>query len=305
MRRWTFIFVVLSLLLSGCQPIVAPADLAGLEVSQRSGTVMGDVDFAVPDWGLAEGWAHFEVEQIDDEQETAQGMVRWVEYNDAGELRYVVAEPGCIAFGPDGHTAMIAVQIDHRYGWGEGESGQWMQFWVNDAGVDGQLVIASPLFPPANENPGCELKTPEFQITAVGGDLTVGASGGSPQTDSDMTEQAIMARYIGELWNQGNLAVADGLIADTFVSHNRPAGEGLDFAKEMVAGFRAENPDAYFTIDDVLPTDEGAILVITMMIRPEGAASDAEGQPAGEPMMVRLALHDNQITDRWLYVADE
>ena len=72
-----------------------------------------------------------------------------------------------------------------------------------------------------------------------------------------------------------------------------------------MASFRAENPDAYFTIDDVLPTDEGTILVTTMMIRPEGAAPDAEGQPAGEPMMVRLALHDNQITDRWLYVADE
>ena len=174
--KWTFsVLLLFALLLSACQPIVAPDELSGLDTALQSGAVMGDVDFAVPDWGLAEGWIHFEVESVDAEQETAQGTVRWVEYNDAGELRYVVGMPACIAFGPDGHSAMISVQIDHRYGWGEGDRGQWMQFWVNDAGPDGQVVFASPVFPPAEENPGCEVITPEFQIKAIESDLVVRA----------------------------------------------------------------------------------------------------------------------------------
>jgi len=152
-----------------------PSGAPVAEAAIQSGLVEGNVDFAVPDWGLAEGWVHFDVESLDPEQETAQGIVRWVEYNDAGELRYVVGRPACMAFGLDGHTAMIAVEIDHRYGWGEGDSGQWMQFWVNDAGPDGKVVFASPLFPPAEENPGCAVGTPDFQIEAIASDLEVQA----------------------------------------------------------------------------------------------------------------------------------
>lgn len=44
-----------------------------------------------------------------------------------------------------------------------------------------------------------------------------------------------------------------------------------------------------------------AFVVSTMTIRPEGAAPDAEGEPAGSPMVLVLGIEDGKITDRWLY----
>lgn len=76
---------------------------------------------------------------------------------------------------------------------------------------------------------------------------------------------------------------------------------GRDVLKENIVGFRAENPNAYFTLDDVTMTEDQAIIINTMMVRPEGAAANAEGEPAGSPMVLVLGLEDDKITDRWLY----
>jgi hypothetical protein len=67
---------------------------------------------------------------------------------------------------------------------------------------------------------------------------------------AQLETKAAAARYMEELWNQGDLAVADELLADDFVSHNHPAGDRAAL-KDAVAGFRAENPNAYFTYDDI------------------------------------------------------
>jgi ketosteroid isomerase-like protein len=105
-----------------------------------------------------------------------------------------------------------------------------------------------------------------------------------------------------ELWNQGDLSVADELLAEDFVSHNFPTGD-LEALKGAVAGFRAENPNAYFAYDDISVADDRVFIVNTMMVRPEGAAADAEGEPAGGPMVLILSVKDGKFTDRWLFVS--
>lgn len=107
-----------------------------------------------------------------------------------------------------------------------------------------------------------------------------------------------------ELWNQGDLSVADELLAEDFVSHNFPAGD-REALKGAVAGFRAENPNAYFTYDDITVADDRVFIVNTMMVRPEGAAADAEDEPAGGPMVLILGVKDGKFTDRWLFVSPE
>lgn len=133
-------------------------------------------------------------------------------------------------------------------------------------------------------------------------------SGAGTMMDSASAQQAaetLVERYLEELWNQGNLAVADELVAESFVSHNAPPGEGLGFLKEIVAGYKAENPNIYFRGGEVVLTEDGVIAVVTMLARPEGAAADAEGEQIGDPMLVVLNIRDGKITDRWLYVVDE
>jgi ketosteroid isomerase-like protein len=120
-----------------------------------------------------------------------------------------------------------------------------------------------------------------------------------------MAQQAVKAaaaRYMEELWNQGDLAVADEILADDFVSHNFPAGD-REALKGAVTGFRAENPNAYFAYDDPLVTEDRVFIINTMMVRPEGAAADVEGEPAGGPMVLVLGVKDGKFTDRWLFVS--
>lgn len=121
---------------------------------------------------------------------------------------------------------------------------------------------------------------------------------------AELETKAAAARYMEELWNQGDLAVADELLAEDFVSHNFPAGD-REALKEAVTGFRAENPNAYFTYDDITMADNRVFIVNTMMVRTEGAAADTEGEPAGGPMVLILGVKDGKFTDRWLFVSPE
>jgi ketosteroid isomerase-like protein len=114
---------------------------------------------------------------------------------------------------------------------------------------------------------------------------------------AQLTIKAAAARYMEELWNQGDLAVADELLADDFVSHNHPAGDRAAL-KDAVTGFRAENPNAYFTYDDITVAGDRVFIGSTMMVRPEGAPADAEGEPAGGPMVLILGVKDGKFTDR-------
>ena len=127
--------------------------------------------------------------------------------------------------------------------------------------------------------------------------------------DAAMAHQASSAlvdRYFAELWNEGNLDVVDEIIAEDFVSHSYPMIDGdRDALRESVSGFRAENPNAYFTFDDVTVADGRAFVINTMMVRPAGAATDTEGEPASSPMVLVLGIEDGKITDRWLYLHAE
>ena len=129
------------------------------------------------------------------------------------------------------------------------------------------------------------------------------------EMDAAMARQAdrvTVERYFEELWNQGDFAGFDEIIAEEFMSHSYPMIDGdRDVLKEDIAAFRAENPNAYFTFDDITLTGDRAFVINTMMMRPEGAAADAEGEPAGSPMVLVLGLEDGKITDRWLYMHAE
>jgi steroid delta-isomerase-like uncharacterized protein len=60
-------------------------------------------------------------------------------------------------------------------------------------------------------------------------------------------------RHVEELWNKGDLAVADKIISPDYVYHN-PLGEfkGPEGFKQMVAMELKSFPDIHFTIDDMV-----------------------------------------------------
>jgi steroid delta-isomerase-like uncharacterized protein len=71
--------------------------------------------------------------------------------------------------------------------------------------------------------------------------------------------KAISRRFIEELWNTGNLSVADEIVAPTYVNHD-PAtpdlGKGPESAKKEVTLYRTAFPDLRFSIEDLFAADD-------------------------------------------------
>lgn len=119
------------------------------------------------------------------------------------------------------------------------------------------------------------------------------------------TTRDVITRYMDNLWSQGELALVDELIAEDFVSHNTPAGEGRDFMRAAVSGFREGNPGVYFPVHEIVVTDAHVFVFSEMMQGAEGAGASASDEPIGTPMLLVLDVEDGQITDRWMYEAAE
>ncbi|MEZ4866590.1 MAG: nuclear transport factor 2 family protein [Caldilineaceae bacterium] len=111
-------------------------------------------------------------------------------------------------------------------------------------------------------------------------------------------------RYVETLWNEGDLTVADELLTEDFVSHNSPAGDRAAL-KQAVTDFHAENPGAYFSIDQLIMSDDQAIIVNRVWVVAEGAPEGDKGEPVGQPMVLILGLKDGKITERQLFMTPE
>lgn len=72
---------------------------------------------------------------------------------------------------------------------------------------------------------------------------------------SENDNRAILRRLIEEVYNQGNLAVADELYSMDAVRHD-PAtpdvGKGPEFAKQIATRYRAAFPDLHLSIADMI-----------------------------------------------------
>jgi predicted ester cyclase len=67
----------------------------------------------------------------------------------------------------------------------------------------------------------------------------------------DAEHEAVIRRYVEEMWHAGDLAIAGDLFAADYVGHRGATRvEGVEGARQWVARLRASYPDGRFTIDD-------------------------------------------------------
>jgi len=77
--------------------------------------------------------------------------------------------------------------------------------------------------------------------------------------------KALVRRYV-ELYNTGNVALADEVIAPDFVDYTHPElRPGPEDVKNEVASFRAAFPDAPITIEDII--GEGDTVAFRFVLR--------------------------------------
>ena len=74
--------------------------------------------------------------------------------------------------------------------------------------------------------------------------------------------EAVVLRWWDELWNRGDLSLADDLHTADFADHDpaspwvRPGAEGM---KEKVSAYRGAFPDLRFTMEKVLAADDHVV----------------------------------------------
>lgn len=99
------------------------------------------------------------------------------------------------------------------------------------------------------------------------------------------SNEAIYRRIIEEGFNQGNLAVADELVAPGAVEHQRGSGDGPEGLKRTISYLRSAFPDFKITIDEV------AVVGDKVWARQRGGGTNL-GTFAGKPATGRKAFTD-------------
>ena len=121
-----------------------------------------------------------------------------------------------------------------------------------------------------------------------------------------MTERNrdLVRRAVEEIWNQGDLALADVLFAPTYVNHGGLIPDlihGPEAVKSAVALYRAAFPDFYITVEVLLAQEEMVDLHWSARRGPPtartgGAAASQGGALRGT---TRSRCAANQIAESW------
>lgn len=87
--------------------------------------------------------------------------------------------------------------------------------------------------------------------------LALGGLAGTAVADTE-ANKAVARRAIQEIWSQGNLAVADEIIAPDYVYHEPAMGDiaGPEGLKQAVSAYRTAYPDLNFVIDDIIAQND-------------------------------------------------
>jgi steroid delta-isomerase-like uncharacterized protein len=116
--------------------------------------------------------------------------------------------------------------------------------------------------------------------------------------------KAVIKRFTAEVWNKGNMEVADELLAADFADHNPPLPglpHGLEEAKAVFTMFRAAFPDLKMETQRLIAEDD---LVVHYWIARGTNTGELLGQP---PSNKAVAVHgvdivrmaDGRIMERW------
>ena len=117
--------------------------------------------------------------------------------------------------------------------------------------------------------------------------------------------KAIVRRVMEEVWQKGNLAVVDELIAPAFVFHD-PNFEvhGPDGFKEMVTASRTAFPDIRATIHDQIAEGDTVMTRFTQHCTHEGEFGWFGIAPTGKQLTIAgidvNRIEDGKIVERWL-----
>lgn len=115
------------------------------------------------------------------------------------------------------------------------------------------------------------------------------------------SHKSLVHKYI-ELWNTGNLALADEVLASNFVDHSHPKfSPGPDSVKQAVIDFRAAFPDAHVTIEQMI--SEGDMVALRLLLRGTHQGAFAGFPPTGKQAVLHgtdfIRIAKGKLVELW------
>lgn len=121
---------------------------------------------------------------------------------------------------------------------------------------------------------------------------------------SSEANKRILRRFFEELFNTGDLSVADEIVALDYVNHNTIPGEpyGREGLKAFVTLLRTAFPDIHFTIDDQLAEGDKVAtrLHFTGTHQGDFAGVPATGKSVNVTAINVQRVANGQIQETWL-----
>ena len=116
----------------------------------------------------------------------------------------------------------------------------------------------------------------------------------------EQDNKAIISRFYEEVWNKGNLALIDELIAPAFVNHSAGSEEGSDREsfKRTISKVRTDLR-FHHTIDELIA--EGDTVVARLTGRGETGGEDSAGERFTAVGVAIWKLHNGQMAERWAF----
>ncbi len=103
--------------------------------------------------------------------------------------------------------------------------------------------------------------------------------------------KAIVRRYI-EMWNTGNGALVDTLLAPTYLDHAHPEIAGSDSVKQSLQRVRTAFPDFHIAIDAII--GEGELVALRGTIR-----MTQQGNPSISHVIWLVRISDGKMAELW------
>jgi steroid delta-isomerase-like uncharacterized protein len=112
----------------------------------------------------------------------------------------------------------------------------------------------------------------------------------------------IIQRFYQEVVNQGNLALADRLLAQDYIEHGNPAGSGLDGFKQFVTRLAAAFPDLEITVKDMIAEGDKVVARVTVRASHKGTFMGSI-LPTGKEVTFHgidiFQINNGKIVGRW------
>jgi steroid delta-isomerase-like uncharacterized protein len=131
--------------------------------------------------------------------------------------------------------------------------------------------------------------------------------GGLSMSTEQNTVRAVRS-YFEDLWNKGNLAVADEIISPNIVVHDAFAppgayGSGASGFAQFVGGFRSAFPDVYLTMDDEIIEGDKVVVRWTMRGTQQGPLGNipSTGRQINVAGVDIFRIADDKIAEWWIF----